>query len=328
MDTALRTLSAEFPPKAWATIVRAIPDLLTILSRDGYVEFVSASIEELLGFPPEYVTGHRACEFIPPDDRRNCAQWLAHAESSGLPEVVHHLVHRDGHLLTFESKMSAVGDRVVIVSRNVSDRDAVDRQLADMEQVWAQIYDCLDEGVLVVDRDGTIVLANHSAAGLVGAETARFMIGQPLDYYVQPTERAARIANVVAYLRAHGDERAIAVRASSGPTHVVRAHARPLQPAGAYPGGSVVLMRAGDCRASAARTPEQPAGAPDMLSPREIEVLRLLAGGQDVRAVSTQLGLSIHTTRNYVKSLLHKLDARTQLQAVIVAFRHGLIDLP
>lgn len=308
--------------------MRALPDLLTILSRDGYVEFASASVEELLGFAPEYVIGHRACEFIPPDDRRNCAQWLAHAESAGLPEVVHHLVRRDGRLLTFESKMSAVDDRVVIVSRNVSDRDAVDRQLADMEQVWSQVYDCLDEGVLVVDRDATIVLANQTAADLLDAEAAQLMIGQSLDHYVRPTERAARIGGVIDYLRAHGDDRAIAVRTSSRSARVIRAHALPLRPSGAYPHGSVVLLRAGDGRASAAGTPAHPANAPDMLSPREVEVLRLLAGGYDVRAVSTQLGLSIHTTRNYVKSLLHKLDARTQLQAVIVAFRHGLIDLP
>lgn len=324
MNTALRRISAEFPPKTWATIVRAIPDLLTILSRDGYVQFASWSIEELLGFPPEYVLGHRACEFIPPDDRRNCAQWLAHAESSGLPEVVHHLVHRDGHLLTFESKISALGDQVVIVSRNVSDRDAVDRQLADMEQVWAQIYDCLDEGVAVVDRDAVIVLANQAAGRLLGTATAH-LLGRPVDDYLHPTDQANRTGTVVEFLSTRGGEPAVTARAPGGLPRVVRARVLPLALSGAYPGGSVLIMHGAEGRTGAAA---QSLSAPDLLSPREVQVLRLLAGGHDVRAVSTQLGLSIHTTRNYVKSLLRKLDARTQLQAVIVALRHGLIDMP
>lgn len=61
------------------------------------------------------------------------------------------------------------------------------------------------------------------------------------------------------------------------------------------------------------------------LTPREGEVLRLLAAGLDARSISRRLSISVHTSRGYVKSLLAKLHAHTQLEAVANARRSGLL---
>jgi DNA-binding NarL/FixJ family response regulator len=61
------------------------------------------------------------------------------------------------------------------------------------------------------------------------------------------------------------------------------------------------------------------------LTGREQEVLQLLADGLDARAAAKQLGISLHTCRGYIKSLLVKLEAHSQLQAVAVATRSGLV---
>jgi DNA-binding NarL/FixJ family response regulator len=63
------------------------------------------------------------------------------------------------------------------------------------------------------------------------------------------------------------------------------------------------------------------------LTPRELQVLQLLGQGRDPRAISKELGVSLHTCRGYVKSILAKLDAHSQLEAVVVATRHGLISV-
>ena len=63
------------------------------------------------------------------------------------------------------------------------------------------------------------------------------------------------------------------------------------------------------------------------LSGREVDVLRLLAAGMDARVIAGQLGISLNTCRGYVKSLLSKLHAHSQLEAVAAARRHGLLDL-
>ena len=61
------------------------------------------------------------------------------------------------------------------------------------------------------------------------------------------------------------------------------------------------------------------------LTPRQHEVLHLLGEGLAVQQISRRLGLSIHTTRGYVKTLLARLDAHSQLEAVAIAKRRGLL---
>ena len=62
------------------------------------------------------------------------------------------------------------------------------------------------------------------------------------------------------------------------------------------------------------------------LSEREAEVLALLARGLDVTAVAKHMILSVHTVRGYVKALLLKLDAHSQLEAVVKAMDLGLVS--
>jgi DNA-binding NarL/FixJ family response regulator len=66
----------------------------------------------------------------------------------------------------------------------------------------------------------------------------------------------------------------------------------------------------------------------DQLTPRELDVLRLLAGGCDAAKIARRLGISDNTCRGYLKSLFAKLGVHSQLEAVVVAARSGVIDFP
>jgi DNA-binding NarL/FixJ family response regulator len=61
------------------------------------------------------------------------------------------------------------------------------------------------------------------------------------------------------------------------------------------------------------------------LSSREVEVLRLLAGGATTRAIAAQLHLSQHTVRNHVRRLTAKLGVRSRLEAVTEGRRLGFV---
>lgn len=67
------------------------------------------------------------------------------------------------------------------------------------------------------------------------------------------------------------------------------------------------------------------AAAHPVLTPQEERVIQLLAAGRDVRGISGELGISVHTCRGYVKSLLHKLHAHSQLEAVAAARAAGIV---
>jgi DNA-binding NarL/FixJ family response regulator len=65
----------------------------------------------------------------------------------------------------------------------------------------------------------------------------------------------------------------------------------------------------------------------DPLSPREIQVLNLIARGYPNKAIALELGISEHTVKFHVGSVLGKLGAASRSEAVAIAMRHGLVTV-
>lgn len=63
------------------------------------------------------------------------------------------------------------------------------------------------------------------------------------------------------------------------------------------------------------------------LTPRERDVLALMAEGASNKAIARRLGISVHTAKFHVGSLLDKLDATGRTDAVAHAARRGVINL-
>jgi signal transduction histidine kinase/DNA-binding NarL/FixJ family response regulator len=63
------------------------------------------------------------------------------------------------------------------------------------------------------------------------------------------------------------------------------------------------------------------------LTPREKEVLEVLAEGLDGEEIAQRLHITLKTERNHMASILSKLGAKSRLQALVFAARHGLVDL-
>lgn len=66
----------------------------------------------------------------------------------------------------------------------------------------------------------------------------------------------------------------------------------------------------------------------DDLTPRERDVLRLLAQGMSTRDISGRLSISYATVRNHIQSLMAKLGAHTKLEAVTIALREKIVSGP
>lgn len=68
-----------------------------------------------------------------------------------------------------------------------------------------------------------------------------------------------------------------------------------------------------------------PSGGQAQLSPRELEVLRLIAEGLSNKEIAQRLGISLSTVKTHIEELLAKLSASDRTQAAIKAVRQGLL---
>jgi len=61
------------------------------------------------------------------------------------------------------------------------------------------------------------------------------------------------------------------------------------------------------------------------VTPRELEILTLIARGHSNAEVARDLWITEATVKTHVRHLLHRLGARTRAHAVALAFCHGLL---
>lgn len=90
----------------------------------------------------------------------------------------------------------------------------------------------------------------------------------------------------------------------------------------------LLVLHPSSAPASGARPGERsPAGqaAPEPLTPRELEVLTLLAEGLGNRAIASAMGVTAHTVKFHVAAILEKLHARRRTDAVAIAMRLGVL---
>ena len=89
----------------------------------------------------------------------------------------------------------------------------------------------------------------------------------------------------------------------------------------------LVVLHPDALKASAeARAAARPDRAP-ALTPRELEILEMLAEGMSNRTIATRLGISSQTVKFHVASILAKLGASSRTEAVTFGVRQGLIAL-
>jgi DNA-binding NarL/FixJ family response regulator len=85
---------------------------------------------------------------------------------------------------------------------------------------------------------------------------------------------------------------------------------------------TAVLDRAPQTPSGAAQAP--PTELPDGLTPREVEVLKLIAAGLSNSEIADKLVLSNATVKTHVNRIFYKTGARDRAQAVRYAYQHGL----
>jgi NarL family two-component system response regulator YdfI len=119
----------------------------------------------------------------------------------------------------------------------------------------------------------------------------------------------------------------IAEALRSGVRAVLSRHSSPSQIVAAIEAAAAgfVVLQPGDLDGLLVNP--QPASLAEPLTPREVEVLGMLAEGQSNKSIAHRLGISEHTVKFHVTSIMGKLNAGSRTEAVTQGIRQGLIML-
>jgi two-component system, NarL family, nitrate/nitrite response regulator NarL len=93
--------------------------------------------------------------------------------------------------------------------------------------------------------------------------------------------------------------------------------------------GQVVIPQRSARRVAGAKSPEEKDAAllAEQLTPREHEVLALLATGATSGAIAKQLSVSLNTVRTHIQNVLTKLQVHSRLEAATFAVRYGIVKV-
>jgi DNA-binding NarL/FixJ family response regulator len=216
--------------------------------------------------------------------------------------------------------------RVVVVDDQTAVREGM-AVIVGMEtdiDVVGTAADGLEALALVAATGPDVVLMDLRLPRMDGVEATRRIRAEHRDVAVvvlttyddDDSVLAALQAGALGYLTKDADPRQIrgAVRTAAQGNVVLdpQVHAR--------------LLAAAGRRTPAAAAPGQNAAFPDGLTPREAEVLGLVAAGLTNAEIAARLVVSEATVKTHVNNLYAKAQVTSRSQAVIYAHRHGLVD--
>jgi PAS domain S-box-containing protein len=186
-------------------------------------------------------------------------------------------------------------------------------------------------GVCVVDAEGRIALWNRSAEHLLGY-TASEVVGRRCCHFFVGSDGIGALlcyngCHVVTVGDRSASSRRFALTTRTKAGAPVRLVVDALLVPDARGDRSAIVHLFRNLALSREIRHGQADGDPSAeagLTPRELEVLRLIAGGANTRVIATQLRVSPATVRNHVQNLLGKLGVHSRLEAVAYAVRHRM----
>jgi DNA-binding CsgD family transcriptional regulator len=185
---------------------------------------------------------------------------------------------------------------------------------------FRQAFDAIGLAVYVLDANGTVRWINRTAAGITGSR-----IGESYLRLIAPEHRArGKMYFARTVVGGSPSDFVLTVLGRGAALVDLQIHAAPLRQHSTVVGAVGIAMRLRD------QTRDQSEGStagvgPD-LTPRQEEVLQLLAEGLDTHQIARRLGVAVETARNHIRSLFRRLGVHSRLEAVIAGRRLGLLD--
>jgi PAS domain S-box-containing protein len=301
-------------------------DAIVAFAEDGVCLYANESALRLYRAPD--LVGRR------PDELRTrrsaavqAAQWSRFRQDGALADEIEIQLPGGGHC---RLRFRAVADYLpgvhlaVIRPFEAADEPGRVAALARLQApgtLFRAAFENSPQASVIADGDRRLVLANRAARRILGVGMDELKKRKVDDF--APPEARAEIDRVWASFLERGELHGVS---SLVVAHELRRTVRFSAKAGIVPGRHMSVF-------SVATAQRQPSGlvlhdAPpaEPLSPREREVLTLLARGSNTEVIAEYATLSRDTVRTHLRNAMKKLDAHTRSHAVALAIRQREID--
>lgn len=340
-------------------LVQNMTDIVGVIGVDLTMRYVSPSVEAVLGYRPHELVGTNNDRYVHPDDLTNIKGALAEAfgSSGPTPVVRYRFRHKDGAWVWIEATGTNLLDDPVVggilfVARDVTERvkseaeirrlnetleervrertaqlealvsklEANQRMLRESEEMFRSTFELAAVGIAHMALDGRWLRVNEKLCEIVGYAREE-LLERTYQDITHSDDLGTDLLHLDMMLAGEIDSYSVEKR------YVRRDYAQ------VWVSLTVSLVR-------------HPLGDPNYfisvvediterkraelllrsLTPREAEVLRLLALGRTNREIAREMQFSVSTVKNHVQHIIIKLDASDRTQAAVRAVELGLID--
>ncbi len=199
--------------RQFRTVVDSSADVITLLTMELSIAYVSPSSTDVLGYRPDEWRGARIWRHIHPDDVRNAVIAIRNLLKGGvLRDLTIRVRHKDGHWAWMETTGRLIGGEegfpklIYLAARDVTAHKEMEENLANSERLSRSIIDLAFDPIIGTDERGTIVEFNRAAELLLGWQRNE-IIGQPATALVPPEHRQREEPTIAAVLE--GDLHAV-----------------------------------------------------------------------------------------------------------------------
>jgi PAS domain S-box-containing protein len=203
-----------------------------------------------------------------------------------------------------------------------------------LEQTLARAGD----GVFAIGSEGRVILWNRAAEKIMGWSAREVMGRSCCDVFVGLDDHGNRLCyegcHVMSLVKLGEPIQHFDMQTRTKAGSPVWLDISILEAPSSGPGGALAIHLFRDVTASRdllrlvherLQAPSAPPEETTMLTRRELEVLRLMAGGANTRALAERLHVSPATVRNHAQNIFAKLGVHSRLEAVAYATQHHFV---
>jgi PAS domain S-box-containing protein len=196
------------------------------------------------------------------------------------------------------------------------------------ERLFWLVFRRSSNAIMLVDDERRIVEVNEPAVALVARSRAE-LIGKSIVDVIDPSERAESARQWQAFLHSGEYMGARDLLRADGSAVAIDFAARLADVDGRRLAIYVMLVKDGQAPGGSWPAPRAPRSSTRPLTPREREVVTLIAMGRETNQIAQELHVSSETVRTHVRNAMAKLGAHTRAQLVAIALcTDSAIHLP